>query len=231
MQLVADVQNAAAFTGKLTQHHKQLLHRLRCEHRGGLVQDEQLRVGQQSADDFHALHLAHAQCVHGTGGVNVEAVLRGGVGDALGHLGEGERLVQAQPHVLGHAERVKQAEVLKHHADAQTARLLRVADVDHLAVEANLARIGLDRAVDDLHQRGFARAVLAQHRVNFAGLHRQADGIVGHHSGVALGDVGKLQAGVGHGAIGYNTNMARKSFTLVCVGPVTTKSPTASKKP
>ena len=153
VQLVADVQNAAPLCGQLAQHHKQLLHRLRREHRGGLVQDEQLRVGEQGADDFHPLHFAHAQCVHGALGVNVQAVLRSGVGDALGDLGQAQRLVEPQPHVLSHTEGVKQAEVLKHHADTQAPRFLRVANVRQLAVEAHLARVGLDRAVDDFHER------------------------------------------------------------------------------
>jgi hypothetical protein len=37
--------------------------------------------------------------------------------DALGHLGQGQRLVQTQPHVLRHAQGVKQAEMLEHHGN------------------------------------------------------------------------------------------------------------------
>jgi hypothetical protein len=94
-----------------------------------------------------------------------------------------QALVQAEPDVLGHGERVEQAEVLEHHADAQRPRLLRVAHVHRLAVPQHAAFVGLDRAVDDLHQRGLAGAVLAQHGVGLAGLHRQRDAAVGHHAG------------------------------------------------
>ena len=46
MQLVADVQNAATLRGQFFKHDKQLFDGLRCQHRGGLVQDQQLRVSQ-----------------------------------------------------------------------------------------------------------------------------------------------------------------------------------------
>ena len=46
VQLVRDVQNTDALTDQLVQHHKQLFHRLRCQHRSGLVQDQELGLGQ-----------------------------------------------------------------------------------------------------------------------------------------------------------------------------------------
>jgi hypothetical protein len=193
VQLVADVEDAAALAGELAQHHEELFHRLGREHRGGLVQDQQLRVGQQRADDLHALHLAHAQGVDGARRVHVQPVLRSRGGDAARHLGQLQALVQAQPHVLGHRERVEQAEVLEHHGDAERARLLRVAHLHRLAVEVHVALVGLDGAVDDLHQRGLAGAVLAQHRMHLAGLHGERDAVVGHHGRVSLGDARQLQ--------------------------------------
>ena len=180
---------------QLAQHDEQLLHRLRRQHRGRLVEDQQLRVGEQRADDLHPLHLAHRQRVHRPRGSMSQAVL-GGLGrDAARHLGQRQARVQAEPDVLGHRQRVEQAEVLEHHADAQRARLLRVAHVHRLAVPSHAAFVGLDRAVDDLHQRRLAGAVLAQHRVGLARLHGQRDVVVGHHRRVALGDALQLQAG------------------------------------
>ncbi|WP_305807093.1 hypothetical protein, partial [Stenotrophomonas sp. YIM B06876] len=83
--------------------------------------------------------------------------------------------------------------MLEHHGDAQLPRLLRVAHLHRPAVEVHGALVGLDGAVDDLHQRGLAGAVLAQHGVDLARLHGQRDAAVGHHGGVALGDAGQLQ--------------------------------------
>jgi hypothetical protein len=65
---------------------------------------------------------------------------------------------------------------------------LRVADVDRLAIEHHLALVGLDRAIDDFHQRGLARAVFAQHGMGLARHHGERHVLVGHHAGVAFGD-------------------------------------------
>lgn len=40
-----------------------------------------------------------------------------------------------------------------------------------------------------------------------------------------------LSINEGESALSYKISSARKSFTLVCVGPVMTRSPSASKKP
>ena len=136
--------------------------------------------------------------MHRALGLQVQAVFAGLGHNALGHLGQAERLVQPQPDVFGHGERVKQTEVLEHHADAQLARFLRVADVHGLAVEHHLALVGLDRAINDFHQRGLARAVFAQHGMGLAGHHGQRHVLVGHHARVALGDALQRQKGCGH---------------------------------
>ena len=190
MQLVADVQNAAALRGQFFQHHEQLFDRLRCQHRGGLVQDQQLRVGQQSADDLDPLHLAHTKGVNRPAGVNVQAIFGRFAADAARDIGQAEVFAQAKPDILGHGDGVKQAEMLEHHADAQGPRLLRVADVRRLTVEQDTAAVRFDRAVDDLHQRRLAGPVFTQHRMDLTGLDDQVDVAVGHHAGVALGDAG-----------------------------------------
>ena len=94
-----------------------------------------------------------------------------------------------------HGQRVEQAEMLEHHADAQRPRLLRIAHHHGLAVNRHAAGVGLDGAVDDLHQRRFARAVFAQHGVNLAGQHTEGNVTVGDHAGVAFADAGQLQPG------------------------------------
>ena len=75
-----------------------------------------------------------------------------------------------------------------------SARAARgLGDVDRLAVPADLAGVGLHHAVDDLHQRRLAGAVLAEHRMDLARARREADVVVGEHAGEALGDAAQLQ--------------------------------------
>ena len=207
VQFVRNIQNTAALRGQLFEHHKQLLHRLRGQHRGGLVQNQQLRVGQQGTDDFHPLHLTHAQGVHRAAGVDVQAVFGRLGGDAGRHLLQALRLVQAQPHVLRHGDGVKQVEVLEHHADAQRPRFFGVADIDRLAVEQHLAGVGLDGAVNDLHQGGLAGTVFAEHGVGLAGQHGERYVAIGDHARVGFGDACQLQPRDDrHGRRRFHTN-------------------------
>ena len=202
VQLVADVQDRTALRGQLLEHHKQFVYRLRCEHGRWLIQDQYAWVSQQSANDFHTLHLTHRQGVHRAQGINIHAVFSALGFNACSHLCQRHALVQAQPDILCNGQRVKQAEVLKHHGNTVLARLLGVANVDGLAIKQHLTFIRLDRAVDDLHQRGLACTVFTQHGVYFTGLHRQRYPVIGHHGRVSLGNAHQLQArwhGTGRG--------------------------------
>ena len=63
----------------------------------------------------------------------------------------------------------KEQRLLVDRGDAETLRLRGAADGDRLAGEQDLAAVGLVDAGDDLDQRGFAGAVLAKQRMDFAG--------------------------------------------------------------
>ncbi|MPN36537.1 hypothetical protein SDC9_184046 [bioreactor metagenome] len=57
---------------------------------------------------------------------------------------------------------------------AQILPLFRTVDRDLLAVNKNLARVLLYGARQNLHQRGFSRAVFPQQRVDFSAVCRKA---------------------------------------------------------
>ena len=71
----------------------------------------------------------------------------------------------AEHHVLEHGEAVDQHEVLVHHADAGAIASRGLSDAHRLAVDADLAGVGLVEAVEDGHQRRLAGAVLADDAV------------------------------------------------------------------
>ena len=50
-------------------------------------------------------------------------------------------------------------------------------------------------SVKNLHQGAFAGAVFAEQGVDFAGLDRQVDVVVGHHSGESLDDLPHRECG------------------------------------
>ena len=63
VQLVADVEDAAPLGGQLAQRLEQLDDGLRRQHRGRLVEDQQLGLLQQAAHDLDALALADRKIV------------------------------------------------------------------------------------------------------------------------------------------------------------------------
>ena len=197
VELVADVEDAAALVGELAQRLEELLHGLRREHRGGLVHDEEPRALQQAAHDLHALALAHAHRVHVAVRVERQAVVRRDLADALRQVVARVVGLQRQRDVLGDGERLEQREVLEHHADAQPPRARGIRDDHGRAFPRDRAGVGLHHAVDDLHQRRLAGAVLAEHGVDLAGQHVERDAVVGDDGRVDLGDAAQRKAGGG----------------------------------
>ena len=80
---------------------------------------------------------------------------------------------------FSHTVKRAPAQVLKDHPEPQIARHQRRGHRDHLAVERDLAAVGLVHAVEHLHQRALAGAVLAEKRMDLAGAHAELDGVVG----------------------------------------------------
>ena len=87
-----------------------------------------------------------------------------------------------------------------HHPDPVLDRGARRVDRDLLAVDEDLARVGMVEPVEDVHQRRLAGAVLAEQRVHLAGQQVEVDPVVREHAGEALRDLSELEnrRGVGH---------------------------------
>jgi len=79
--------------------------------------------------------------------------------------------------------------MLMHHPDALAHGVQRRFDFDRLTVDQDFAFVGWIEAVQNFHQRRFARAVFAKERVNLAGVHIEMDVIVGEHAGKVFGNV------------------------------------------
>src|SRR5690606_11947081 len=98
---------------------------------------------------------------------------------------------EAEGDVLRHGQRLEQREVLEHHADAEAARLGGTADMHRRAGPADLARIRLQHAVDDLDQGALAGAVLAEQGMDLARADGEIDTVVRKAAGKGLGDAVK----------------------------------------
>ncbi len=81
-------------------------------------------------------------------------------------------------HVVGDREDGDEHEVLVHHADTGGDRVAGTAEGNRLVVDEDLALVRLVEAVQDVHQRRLAGAVLPEQAVDLAGLDRQVDVVV-----------------------------------------------------
>ena len=181
---------------------EQFLGLLRGEHRGRLVQDQQVDVAGERLDDLDPLLDADRQVLDHRVRVDRQAVPLGDLGDlAAGpppveEAGDAAAdLLGAEHDVLGDGEDRHQHEVLVHHADAggDGVRAGRVK-LQRLAVDQDLALVGLVEPVEHVHQGRLAGAVLAEQGVDLSRLHRQVDVVVGDQITEPLGDAAQFES-------------------------------------
>ena len=88
---------------------------------------------------------------------------------------EQRHLPVAEPDIVEHGKRGREAELLRDESDAESLRVLRVVDDRRHAVDRDRPGIGRVHAGNDLDQRALACAVLAADRADLAGIDAQAD--------------------------------------------------------
>ena len=202
-QLVGDEDDRLVLALQHAQHLEELIGLGRRQHRGRLVEHQDFRAAHQRLQDLDPLLQADRQFADDRVGIDLEAVFLAEFGEPLADraraLGEQRAALGAEHDVFEHAERRHQHEVLMHHADAVADRLARRADSDRLAVDADLAGVGLVEAVEDRHQRRLAGAVLADDAVDDAALDDEIDVLVGVNRAEALVDADQLDRGRGSG--------------------------------
>ena len=82
--------------------------------------------------------------------------------------------------------------MLVYHPDAERVGVVRVVDVDDLAIFLDRALLRLIQAEQDAHQRGLARAVFTEQRVDLAAPQLQGEDVVGLDPWEFLRDVQHL---------------------------------------
>ena len=111
----------------------------------------------------------------------------------LGNAGiEDLAFLGAEHDILKHGEILDQHEMLVHHADAAGDRRVRILDRHSLAVDDDIAPVGLVEAVEDRHQGRFSGAVFTDNAVNGALANGQVDILIGMDKAKALVDATQL---------------------------------------
>ena len=195
---------------ELVEGHEQVLGLLGCEDGGRLVEDQQLRILEQAPHDLDPLPLAGRERPDGPVGLQRQTVIRADPAELRPHRREGPFIRQGHRDVLGHRHLVEEGEMLEDHADAERPRHHRRCDPDCPALPSDLAVGRFDDAVEDLDEGRFARPVLAEQRVDFAGPDLQVDGVVGEEVSVPLADAPELDEGRHWLGIGIHARRPRQ---------------------
>ena len=170
---MGDIDDGDALALEVLHDLEQGLHLAEGQRAGGLVQDEHLRVAHHAAKQLDQLLLGdgervglaleaegHAQLLH----VPAQALFQ------LAFI-----FGKAHEDVFKHRHVGEEKRLLRHQVDAGRQRRRRLAQPGDLAVQQNFAGVTGVNPHDDLHQRGFARAVAADERDHLAGAHAQID--------------------------------------------------------
>lgn len=203
---VRHVEHRHALPAQFAQHAEHALHITHRQAGRGLVEHQQARLDFERTADGEQRFLGPREREHAAAGVDVAAharhhaacgVVRGGPVDEP----EAARVAGAEAHVLGHGHPFDKAQVLVNEGDGLLASVGAPPGGLRLAVEKNLALVrGID-AREQLDERGFARAVLAEQREDFAGAHIERHVVHGLRAAEAFAEGLELQEGRAHGQV------------------------------
>ena len=198
VQLVADEDDRLAVGLQAADDREELARLLRRQHRRRLVEDQDLGAAEERLQDLDPLLLADGDARDERRRVDREPELLRELahpllGAALVEQHDVAHRLDAEHDVLGDGHHRDQHEVLVHHADACPDRVLGRRERDGLAVDDDLSLVRPRQAVEDVHQRRLAGAVLAEQRVHLAAPQVEVDVVVGDDSRVALGDPPQLE--------------------------------------
>ena len=176
---------------------EQLLRLLGSQDRCRLVEDEQVRPAVERFQDLYALLLADRDVAHEGGRIDGQPETARQLPDPL--LGPsfvqeeaGVRL-DTEDDVLGDGHHRDEHEVLVHHPDTGLDRLASRRERCGLAVDADLSPVRPVKAVEDVHERRLAGAVLPEQCVHFTATDVERDPVVGHDARKLLADVPHLE--------------------------------------
>ena len=169
-----DIDDGNIFRLEPADERKKFFNVLGRERTRRLVQHQHAAVERHGAGDLHQLLLRDGEAAHLRFGRDVrEADFRQRGGGATFHLRpvhqRPARRLDAEQNIFHHGQMRREREFLINHRHAGLARVERIAGNVSRAVEKHLALVRRNRAGQNFHQRGFARAVFADERHDFAG--------------------------------------------------------------
>ena len=193
---MADEQDRDALALEIADQAEQLFGLVRGKRRGRFIHDEHANVHRNRLGDLNRLLRRQCQATRGTAHVERDAEFcenRLGLAEHLGPADHGAAILMADENVLRDIEIGKQQRLLIDRRDAHPLRLGRARDRDAASVQPDLAAVGLINAGDDFDQRRLAGAVLAEQRMDFAGIKRKRNVLQRLRGVEPLGDAADIE--------------------------------------
>ena len=189
---MGDVDDAAAVVPELADDPEQLIDLLGGQSRGWLIHDKHPGVDGKGLGNFHHLLLGNRQVSHSLCGRNADAQI---IQNPLGFRLHGPVIHQAalhffpaQEHVFRHIQVGAHIQLLMNDCHAQLLGLLGGQVVVGFSEDLHRAAVSGVNTTEDLHQRGFACAVLPQKSHDLAGPQFKVNIVQGFDTRKALAD-------------------------------------------
>ena len=191
VELVGDEDQGVALGLELAQVREERVDLLRHQHRGRLVEDDDLGAAVEHLEDLHALPLADAERLDELVGVEVEAVASSEISSISARASSPMPCSFSAPSTTF-------SSTVRLSASMKCWKTMPMPELDRVGRRARTSTaspstsmvpvVGLLHAVQDLHQRRLAGAVLADEGVDRAGADVDVDVVVGDHAREALAD-------------------------------------------
>ena len=172
-EAVRDIDDRDALLFEILHRLEQGLHLVEGQRAGRLVQNQDARVAHHAAQKLDKLLLGDGERIRLALKVQIEVELLHALVQALFQLAL--VLVEAHQNIFQNRHVREKHRLLRHQIDALRQRSGRLAQLDRLTVDQDVALVACVNAHDDLHQRRFAGAVAADQRDNLACIHAQVD--------------------------------------------------------
>jgi hypothetical protein len=206
VEFVRDVNQRDAAALEFGDHAEEHVDFVGRERRGGFIENEHAGVFRDGAGDFDELLLADAEIGDERGGCDREVETfedgsRRGVELRIVDQAETRAGLAAEENILGDREVRDEIQLLENDSDAGGKRGAGIGETHLASVEMERAGVGREDAGENVHQRGFARAVFAEQGEQPAGAHAERNTVEGAHAREGFRDaVGGENdvSGVGH---------------------------------
>ena len=192
-ELVGNIEDSLSLVAQRAQHGKKVVDLLGREDRGRLVHDDEVGMAQKAAHDLDALALADRKVVHIGVRFERQPVFLRDLFDVGCHFFDGRVAGQGDGNVFGNRERFKKGKVLEHHAHAKLAGEGGTGNGNGLAPPDDLARVGLQRAIEHFDEGGFPGSVFTQKSMDFTRKYLQINGVVGLETPEGFGETSEGQ--------------------------------------